>query len=490
MPRRQERVISKRTVDALSVEGLNAVFWDRDLPGFGIRVYPSGLKTYVVQSRGPGGSRRATLGRHGEISAEQGRRRAAEAIDRIKQGEAPLPPASEPEATMAVIADRYMRDYVATRCKASSAEVYRRALDNHILPAPREMPVGAVGREHVSKLHYAMRGEPHAANAALKIVGKMLSLAVEWGLRETGPTPSNCSEKQHRHAVRIAAHLRFAASMRPYVRWPPLRKSASSPAPGSMVPAYYRDILQQRPGTRDSGTQSAHPSAQPRVGSVDQRGRPIRKRAHHLHNAVVRAIPAAMPCMNDSKAFLRRVCAARPGSIEHDRPYTAAAAGQRGDFGHESPRGPGAVAPPAIGTRAHYVVAIHKHPDLLGAFLIWQDRITKGQVVMQRDSARDGQLATKPGESSGFCQETPNMLELRGLPTTSWGILELNKIASKMEHSHVDFTVSLRRVHSGSRAHCFDDFTVPGIGEDCQGLHRLHRRPARLRACGDGFRAL
>ena len=109
MPRRQERVVSKRTLDALSVEGLDADFWDRNLPGFGIRVYPSGLKTYVVQSRGPGGSRRATLGRHGEISAEQARRRAAEAIDRIKQGEAPLPPASEPEATMAVIADRYMR---------------------------------------------------------------------------------------------------------------------------------------------------------------------------------------------------------------------------------------------------------------------------------------------------------------------------------------------------------------------------------------------
>ncbi len=92
MPRRQERVISKRTVDALSVEGRDAVFWDRDLPGFGIRVYPSGLKIYVVQKRGPSGSRRATLGRHGEISAEQARRRAAEAIDRIKQGEAPLPP--------------------------------------------------------------------------------------------------------------------------------------------------------------------------------------------------------------------------------------------------------------------------------------------------------------------------------------------------------------------------------------------------------------
>ena len=76
MPKRQETTITKRTVDALSVEGRDAVFWDRDLPGFGIRVYPSGLKKYVVQSRGPGGSRRVTLGRHGETSAEQARRGA------------------------------------------------------------------------------------------------------------------------------------------------------------------------------------------------------------------------------------------------------------------------------------------------------------------------------------------------------------------------------------------------------------------------------
>ena len=125
MPKRQETTITKRTVDALSVEGRDAVFWDRDLPGFGIRVYPSGLKKYVVQSRGPGGSRRVTLGRHGETSAEQARRGAAEAIDRIKRGEDPLPPAPEPERTMADIAKLYMRDYVPAHCKASSAEVSR-----------------------------------------------------------------------------------------------------------------------------------------------------------------------------------------------------------------------------------------------------------------------------------------------------------------------------------------------------------------------------
>ena len=44
MPQRQYRTLSKRTVDALSVNGKDAIFWDRDLPGFGVRVYPSGIE--------------------------------------------------------------------------------------------------------------------------------------------------------------------------------------------------------------------------------------------------------------------------------------------------------------------------------------------------------------------------------------------------------------------------------------------------------------
>jgi len=195
MPKRQEKVITKRVVDTLSVEDRDAVFWDRDLPGFGVRVYPSGLKKYVAQSRGPGGSKRATLGRHGRISPEEARRRAAEAIDRIKRGEDPLPPPPEPEATMADLAERYLRDYVPSHCKPSSAEVYRAALENHILPALGDMVVCGVGRQQVTELHYAMRREPHAANAALKIVGKMLSLAMEWGLREHGSNPCRAVRK-------------------------------------------------------------------------------------------------------------------------------------------------------------------------------------------------------------------------------------------------------------------------------------------------------
>ena len=50
MARLQYRSISKRTVDALTAEGKDIVFWDRELSGFGVRVYPSGTKVYVVQT--------------------------------------------------------------------------------------------------------------------------------------------------------------------------------------------------------------------------------------------------------------------------------------------------------------------------------------------------------------------------------------------------------------------------------------------------------
>ena len=88
MPRRAELTISKRTVDRLAVEGEGTrssgiANW----PASEFASYPSGRKIYVVQSRGPGGSKRITLGRHGELTVEQARKQAVAVIDRIKRGE-------------------------------------------------------------------------------------------------------------------------------------------------------------------------------------------------------------------------------------------------------------------------------------------------------------------------------------------------------------------------------------------------------------------
>ena len=75
--------ITECVVDALPA-GRDTVIWDRALTGFGVRVYPSGAKVYVVQTRGPAGTKRITVGRHGVIGAAEARRRAALIIARVQ----------------------------------------------------------------------------------------------------------------------------------------------------------------------------------------------------------------------------------------------------------------------------------------------------------------------------------------------------------------------------------------------------------------------
>ena len=73
MARLNGTTISRRTVEALPVGKREAVFWDHELSGFGVRVYPSGTKVYLVQARSGGKSRRITIGRHGVLTAERKR---------------------------------------------------------------------------------------------------------------------------------------------------------------------------------------------------------------------------------------------------------------------------------------------------------------------------------------------------------------------------------------------------------------------------------
>ena len=189
MPRRSSLVITGRTVECLPAGGADAIYWDRDLAGFGVRVYPSGRKVYVVQSRAHGAPRRVTLGTHGALSAEQARKRAAGVIDRIKRGEDAAALRGCAETTVADLAQRYLSAHVAANCNAHTAGIYRGSLDNHILPALGALPLGSVERAHVAALHYRLRATPRAANRALMVLAKMFSLAAAWGLVEEGSNP-------------------------------------------------------------------------------------------------------------------------------------------------------------------------------------------------------------------------------------------------------------------------------------------------------------
>ena len=191
MAKPQRRPLSTRVVDALTVEK-DTIFWDSLLPGFGVRVYPSGSKVYIVQSRGPHGTRRVTVGRHGVLSAGEARRRGASTLARIMAGEEP-PSSPEGHAgggpTVAELAERYLREHVAVRCKQSTAAGYRRVIDRHLLPELGKLPVDALKPERVAELHYRLRKVPTAANEAIGILSRMLNRAEAWGLFPVGGNP-------------------------------------------------------------------------------------------------------------------------------------------------------------------------------------------------------------------------------------------------------------------------------------------------------------
>ena len=189
MPRRSELRITKRTVDALTVEAEDAVFWDRDLAGFGVRVHATGRKVYVVQSRGPTGPKRVTLGRHGDMSTEEARKRAAVVIDRIKRGEDPVPAPPKPELTLSELAEHFMRVHVKMNCKPKTVATYRFTLAKYILPILGAMSINEVGRGEIAALHHRLRDTPVMANRTVKILSKMFSLAEAWERIPSGRNP-------------------------------------------------------------------------------------------------------------------------------------------------------------------------------------------------------------------------------------------------------------------------------------------------------------
>ena len=187
---RRRRSLSDRVVDDLPVADRDVIYWDADLPGFGVRVYATGAKAYLVQSRGQAGSKRVALGRHGVVPAEEARRRGAEVLARIRAGTGPGSGAEDGgRATVADLAERYLREHVAVRCKPLTFRNYRHVIQKNVLPLLGQLPVAELERRHVAELHYQLRRTPVSANDAVNALSRMLNRADAWGMVPPGSNP-------------------------------------------------------------------------------------------------------------------------------------------------------------------------------------------------------------------------------------------------------------------------------------------------------------
>ncbi len=185
--------ISGRTVAALAVEK-DTVFWDSELSGFGVRVYPTGSKFYVVQTRADGkAGKRVTVGRHGVLTADEARRRAALIISRIKAGEKPVAEPMEAGLedcpTFGELAREWLEKHVDPRCKPKTREMYRLMVERHLVPAFGQERALSIGRARVVALHHSMRATPAMANQVVNALSRIWRLAEDNGQLPEGRNP-------------------------------------------------------------------------------------------------------------------------------------------------------------------------------------------------------------------------------------------------------------------------------------------------------------
>ncbi|MEX3014995.1 tyrosine-type recombinase/integrase [Gymnodinialimonas hymeniacidonis] len=183
--------LTKRTIDALKPDASSYFVWDSVVVGFGVRVMPSGTKTFQVQYRKGRRTRRSSLGRVGVVALDQARDHAREMLGQVAGGYDPVEEIALARIapTVADLCDRFLQVHVAVHVKSSTARDYRSTIRRMIRPAIGTFKVSEVMRKDIADLHYRHRATPIQANRMLSVLSKMFNMAEMWGLRPDGTNP-------------------------------------------------------------------------------------------------------------------------------------------------------------------------------------------------------------------------------------------------------------------------------------------------------------
>jgi hypothetical protein len=160
--------ITKRVIDSLKVEPSEYALWDAQLPGFAVRVRPTGAMSYIVLYGSGRGApqRRYTIATVGKITPDKARERAKAILGAVAHGKDPAgEKAGERETpTVAMLAGRFLAEHVIAKRKPGTASTYRYVIDE-----------------------------------ALAVVASMYSFAVRAGLVPEGMNPARRIDKFAEH---------------------------------------------------------------------------------------------------------------------------------------------------------------------------------------------------------------------------------------------------------------------------------------------------
>ncbi len=209
--------LTKRTIDGLEPRDKDYFEWDDELPGFGVRVWPTGRKTYVAQYRAGKQTRRFKIGVHGPLTVEEARREAKVVLGDVARGEDPQQDRATRRKSLTI--EELVDDYFAAAekglilgkrnkpKKASTLYVDKGRAKRHIVPlvgkrivreftaadGTKMMRDVAAGKTAVNEKTDKLRGRAKVtggagtASQALTLLSGVFTFAVSEGIIDQNP---------------------------------------------------------------------------------------------------------------------------------------------------------------------------------------------------------------------------------------------------------------------------------------------------------------
>jgi integrase len=137
--------LTKKLIDACNPQVKEYFVWDAELPGYGLRVFPTGKKSYMLQYRHLGRTRRIAIGLHGKFTPETARTRAKQLLGEIAHGGNPSADRNKmhKDITVKDLCDLYLKDGCKNK-KASTLATDIGRIERHIKPLLGPLKVASV----------------------------------------------------------------------------------------------------------------------------------------------------------------------------------------------------------------------------------------------------------------------------------------------------------------------------------------------------------
>ncbi len=186
--------LTKKIIEDFSCEGTppkRDIRWDSEISGFGVRIYPSGKKTFILMYRIDGRKHMLTIGDFGIFTLDQARKAAIKNLAMIHSGENPKSRSVlSKEMKFKELCDIYLSRYARIHKKTASED--ERRINRHLIPLWGNHLVKSLSRNDVMVFHAQLgKSAPYEANRILRLIQKIFSLALEWGVvEETGSNPA------------------------------------------------------------------------------------------------------------------------------------------------------------------------------------------------------------------------------------------------------------------------------------------------------------